>query len=129
MKSIWLKPLFIVAGVYDLILGFAFVFVPGSIFDFFDVAQPDYLGYVQFPGLLLFVFAAIFFRIARDPVAYRFMMWYGVWLKASYSAVAFSYYFASDLPWMWMPMAVVDLVFLLLFFAALWVTRRVVAAA
>ncbi len=124
MKSYWLRPLFVIAGIYDLVLGIAFVFFPGSVFGLFDVAEPDYLGYVQFPGLLLFVFAAMFFRIARDPGLYRFMIWYGVGLKASYSAVAFSYYFGAELPWMWMPVAVIDVVFLVLFFVALWITKE-----
>ena len=124
MTSKFLRPLFVIAAVYDLVLGIAFTFMPLSIFRYFEVTPPDYLGYVQFPALLLLIFAAMFFRIASDPVRYRYLIWYGIGLKVAYSGVAFWHYFTSDLPWMWMPWAVFDIVFLVFFLAALVTTRN-----
>jgi len=71
MRSKWVKPLFIVAGLYDGILGLAFLMVPLQIFDMYGVTPPNHLAYIQFPALLLVVFAVMFFRIAMEPVCRR----------------------------------------------------------
>jgi hypothetical protein len=78
------------------------------------------MAYVQFPALLLLIFAAMFFRIASDPVRHRDLIPYGIALKVSYCSVAFWYYFTSVISNMWMPWAYADLVFLVLFIIA-WI--------
>lgn len=71
------------------------------------------------PALLLLVFAAMFFRIASDPVKYRHMIVYGIGLKAAYSGTAFWYQLRGNIPPMWIPVAWLDLTFLVLFVLAL----------
>ncbi|MDH3219214.1 MAG: hypothetical protein OEQ39_16255 [Gammaproteobacteria bacterium] len=112
------KLLFIVAGLYDGILGIAFIFFPLAIFETYMVEPPNHIAYVQFPAMLLMVFAAMFFQIARDPVKNRGLILYGCGLKISYCSMVFWYQATSIIPDMWIPWAWIDLVFLLLFILA-----------
>lgn len=118
MYGNWIKPFFIVAGLYDAILGVAFLFFSDAIFQSFGVIPPNHPAYVQFPALLLLIFGAMFFKIAGNPVRNRDLIWYGVALKAAYSGLAFGHQMAGGVPAMWIPWAWADAVFLLLFLLA-----------
>jgi hypothetical protein len=120
MTGQWVRPLFVVAGLYDGILGLAFLIVPLQIFERYGVTPPNHLAYIQFPALLLVVFAVMFFRIATDPLGRRELMIYGCGLKGAYCATAFFYDITTGIPSMWIPWAWMDLAFLALFIAA-WV--------
>ncbi len=114
----WIRALFIVAALYDGVLGLAFLRWHAGIFEYFAVTPPNHPAYVQFPALLLVLFAIMFLRIASDPLRFRELMLYGVGLKASYSGLAFWYQGTQGIPAMWLPWAWADLAFLLLFLAA-----------
>ena len=83
------KLIFVIAGLYDGVLGIAFLFFHGAIFTLFAVEPPNHPAYVQFPALLLIIFAAMFFRIARDPVRNRELILYGCALKIAYCSTVF----------------------------------------
>jgi len=118
MNDKWVKPLFIMAALYDGFLGLAFLIVPAQIFAMYGVTPPNHMAYIQFPALLLIVFAVMFFRIATDPHARRELILYGCGLKVAYCMTAFLYDITTGIPAMWMPWAWADLVFLGLFLAA-----------
>jgi len=118
MNDKWVKPLFILAAIYDGILGLAFLIVPAQIFAMYGVTPPNHMAYIQFPALLLLVFAAMFFRIAADPQGRRELIPYGCGLKLAYCLTALLYEITTGIPSMWMPWAWADLVFLALFLAA-----------
>lgn len=107
--------LFIVAALYDGILGVVFILAGGSVFAWYNVTPPNHFGYVQFPGALLIVFALMFLAVARNPVANRNLIPYGIMLKISYCGVVFYHWLRTGIPNMWKPFAVFDLVFLVLF--------------
>ena len=109
MNAKWIKPLFVVAGLYDGLLAIGFLFFAGAIFQGAGVEPPNHPAYIQFPAALLLIFAAIFFRIASDPLANRSLIPYGIALKIAYCSVAFWYFFTTDIPMMWMPFAWADL--------------------
>lgn len=119
----WTKPLFVFAALYDGLLGLAFLFAPMAIFAFYGVEPPNHPAYVQFPALLLLIFAAMFWVIARNPAKNHALIPYGIALKASYSGLAFWHEISSGIPSMWLPWAWADLV-LLLFFLASWLNLR-----
>jgi len=118
MKATWIKPMFFVAGLYDGLLGIAFLLFPMAIFEAYNVTPPNHVGYVQFPALLLLIFSAMFFRIASDPVRQRELIPYGIAFKLAYSGTVFGHQLAGGVPFMWIPWAWADLGFLLLFIAA-----------
>ena len=106
---------YVLAGLYDGILGLVFLFGWEPIFRHFAVAPPNHPGYVQFPALLLIVFSLMFFAVARDPVRNRVLIPYGVLLKAAYCGTVFWHWAAGGIPGMWKPFAWADLVFGILF--------------
>jgi hypothetical protein len=116
MKEKWIRPFFLLAALYDGVLGIAFIIAPASIFAMYGVEPPNHMAYVQFPAMLLVLFAIMFYRIAMDPVRNRDLILYGCGLKISYCSLAFWYMFTTGIPPMWVPWAYADLVFLVLFF-------------
>lgn len=114
----WIRIVFWLAALYDGVLGVAFLAAPAAIFDAFGVTPPNHAGYVQFPALLLVVFAVMFARVAMDPAGRRELMIYGVLLKLSYSGVVIGYWLTSGVPDLWLPMAGLDLVWAVAFAAA-----------
>lgn len=119
----WTKPLYVVAALYDCVLGLAFLFFPMAIFAFYGVEPPNHAAYVQFPALLLLIFAALFMRIASNPARNHELIPYGIALKISYSGLAFWHASTTGIPSMWIPWAWADLVFLILFVIS-WLKLR-----
>ncbi|MDH3612678.1 MAG: hypothetical protein OEU90_07685 [Gammaproteobacteria bacterium] len=128
MNITMVKGLFVIAALYDGILGLLFLFFPGLAFEMFEVVPPNHFGYVQFSAILLLIFAAMFFRISRDPIANRFMMLYGVALKTGYSGLVFYYMLTTGVPAMWVPWAWADLAFLVVFLICWNYTGRIAKA-
>jgi len=118
MNPRWMKPLFVVAALYDGILGVAVALFALPLFNWFGVTPPNHVGYVQFPALLLLIFAAMFWRIAQDPAGNRGLIPYGISLKVAYSFLVFWYQLTSGVPFMWVPWAWLDLGFIVLFVIA-----------
>ena len=120
----WIKRLFIVAGIYESLLGAAFLLFGAEVFQRAGVTPPNHMGYVQFPALLLILFGIMFLCIAGDP--HRRYDWipFGMGLKASYCGLVFWYQLHGGIPLLWIPWAWADLAFLLLFFAA-WRNLRI----
>ena len=116
--------LFIVAALYDGLLGAVFLFAGARVFDWCGVTPPNHLGYVQFPAALLIVFAAMFAAIAADPVRNYNLIPYGILLKLSYCGVVLFHWFTAGIPNMWKPFCFADLVFLVLFAWAWAAIRR-----
>ncbi|MFC1703849.1 hypothetical protein ACFL1E_03570 [Candidatus Omnitrophota bacterium] len=114
----WIKPFFIVSGLYDGILGLLFLFVPFQLFRLANITPPNHIGYVQFSACLLIVFAMMFFRIASDPLANRNLIEFGILLKVSYCAVVFTHWILQTIPLLWVTFAFFDVAFLALFILA-----------
>jgi hypothetical protein len=118
MTGPWIKVLFIIAGLYDGLLGAIFLFFGLDIFRIAGVTPPNHIGYIQFPALLLIIFGFMFFRIAQDTVKNRELMLYGVALKAAYTGVVFWHSLHGGIPSLWIPWAWADVAFLVLFLVA-----------
>ena len=115
-----IRLLFFVGGLYDGLLGAAFLFMGGAVFKQFGVTPPNHSGYVQFPAALLLVFGIMFFAIALNPLKNRNLIPYGILLKVAYCGVIGFHWFTDSIPYMWKPFFVCDLVFLALF---VWAMR------
>lgn len=121
----WFKPLYIVAALYDGILGILFLVVPIALFNAANITPPNHIGYVQFPAFLLIVFAIMFFNIARDPVRNKNLILYGILLKLSYCSVVFPHWLTGQMPSIWVPFAFFDLIFLVIFIISARVISKV----
>ncbi len=61
MSTPTLRLLFVVAGLYDFVIGAAFLVAGPQLFERAGVTPPNHWGYVQFAALLLIVFGMMFF--------------------------------------------------------------------
>lgn len=113
-----IRMIFLVAGLYDLLLGLGFVFFGPEIFEKTGVPPPNHWGYIQFGALLLIVFAIMFFAVAYQPLRNRNLMPYGMLLKLSYSGLVSYYWLTTDCPLVFKVFALIDAVMLVLFFSA-----------
>ena len=118
MNGTWLKWLFYLSAIYDGGLGLLFLLFWPAVFRWAGVTPPNHGGYVQFPALLLIIFAGLFLQIARDPVKNRDLIPYGIALKIAYSGIVFWHDLTTGVPSMWIWCAWADLVFLILFVTA-----------
>ena len=109
---------FAVAGIYDLLIGLAFLFAGPQIFAKAEVPPPNHWGYLQFCAILLIIFGIMFFAVAQHPVLNRNLMLYGILLKLSYVGLVCFYWATSGCPTLFKPFAVIDAVMLVLFVLA-----------
>ncbi len=120
MKSLgWIRLLFILAALYDGALGVAFLIAPLSIYSAMNIPAPNHPGYVQFPAAILVVFGIGFLMVAMEPVRRRDIMVLGCLLKIAYCSVVFVHAAGAGIPIIWTLFAWADLLFLILFIAAL----------
>jgi hypothetical protein len=64
------------------------------------------------------VFGIMFFGVARDPVANRNLMPYGMLLKLSYTGLVAYYWLTTDCPLLFKPFAIIDGIMFVLFILA-----------
>ena len=119
MKADWVRPLFVVAALYDFTLGVLFLLAYRPIYRHFAIQPPNHPGYIYFSAAVVAIFGVGFWFVSRAPARNRNIMKLGVLLKLAYAAVALFYSFRGQIPGLWVPFAWIDLAFMVLFLAAL----------
>ena len=114
----WIAPVFYAAALYDGILGVLGTILPVRLYTLFGAALPDHMGYVHFPALLLILVSIMFYNIAKDPIANKNLIFYGILAKIAYCVVVLGYLLFGNIPSMWVPFAILDLLFIALFILA-----------
>ena len=114
----WIQVLFLIAGLYDFVLGAGFLAAGPRLFELAGTTPPNHWGYVYFVCLLLITFGAMFFAVAADPLGNRNLIPFGMMLKASYAGIVGYYWATIGVPPMYKPFAIVDAVMLALFVLA-----------
>ena len=115
----WVRPLFLVAAVYDLVLGLGFGLGFKTLYTRFGIPLPNHDAYVQLPAALIVIFGIAFWMVWRDPVRNRNLIVLGVLLKLAFSGVVLAHRVFASIPDMWVPFAVADALFMVAFLAAL----------
>ena len=129
MNTSWIRPLFVFAAVYDLVLGAVFFFAFKPVYERFAIPLPNHDAYVQLPAALIAIFGLGFWFVAQAPERNRDLIKLGVLLKLAFSGIVLSYAFRDAIPQMWVPLAWVDAAFMLAFIAALRAPRAGAAMA
>jgi len=92
------KALFLIAAIYDIVLGVAFTFFHVPVFDMVGVTPPDG-GYIQLLGTFLLVIGIAYYLIWRgDLQRNRDMILVGTLYKLAYASVAFVNWATGDVP-------------------------------
>jgi hypothetical protein len=112
---------FLVAGVYDLGLGLAFLVAGEQIIDAIGMALPPHVAYIQLAAVFVTVQGLSYLIVWTDPWANTGIVWVGVAYKAAYAALAAWYIAIGKLPSVFfIPWAIIDIGFLVGF---LWFLR------
>lgn len=121
MKLSQIRALFLIAALYDGVLGLAFLVAPLALYNAMGIPPPNHLAYIQFPAALLLVFAIGFLMVARSPQNGRSIIPLGMLLKLSYSSIVLGHWALGSIPAVWTVFAWIDLLFLI-GFALAWKT-------
>ena len=119
MKARWVRPLFVVAALYDFVLGVLFLAAYEPIYRHFGIALPNHPGYIDFSAAVIAVFGIGFWFVSRSPERNRDIIKMGVLFKLAYSVTVLAYFFRGQIPMLWVPFAWIDLGFAVAFVAAL----------
>lgn len=118
MSIKWIKALFFIAGICDLLIGALFFLATPQIFKLASVPLPYHIGFMQFPALLIVIIGALFLHIAANPVARRDLIPYLTCVKIAFSGLVFWYQLTIGIPTLWLPLAWCDVGYIILFVAA-----------
>jgi hypothetical protein len=119
MNAPWIRPLLKLAAAYDLVLGAAALLAFRPIYERFGVTLPNHDGYVQWGAAVVMVFGIGFWLAAMNPARNRDILIMGVLFKLAFAGTVLGHHFLGSVPMIWVPFAWADLVFALLFIAAL----------
>ncbi len=119
-----IKVLFWIAALYDLVLGLVFGLFYQPVYARFGVELPNHPGYVQLSAMFIFIIGVGFSLVARNPRENRQIILLGILMKIGFCLVVFSHLFFGTVPPIYVPFAVMDSVFLILFLPAYAVLNK-----
>ena len=113
VSSGW-RTFFLVAALYDIILGAAFLVASEPILTAIGMTLPPHIAYIQLAAVFVVVQGLGYWLVYRDPLANLGIVRMGVAYKAAYSGLALYYLANAQLPSVFfIPWAVIDLLFLI----------------
>jgi hypothetical protein len=80
------RAFFLVAGLYDALLGLAFLVAGESILTNLGMALPPHIAFIHLSAIFIVVQGLSYLLVFRDPLANLGIVWVGVAYKASYAA-------------------------------------------
>ena len=118
MKASWIRPLFVFAGLYDIVLGAVFFIAYKTIYARFNIELPNHEAYVLLPAALIAIFGLGFWMVAGAPQQNRNIVALGILMKLAFAGIVLNFAFRNAIPAMWVPFAWIDAAFMLAFIAA-----------
>jgi len=113
VSSSW-RTFFLVAALYDLLLGAAFVVFGEQLLSAIGMELPPHVAYIQLAAIFIFVQGLSYALVYRDPLANLGIVRVGVAYKAAYAGLALWYLVIGLLPSVFfLPWAAIDLAFLI----------------
>ena len=110
------RALFWIAGLYDVLLGAAFLVAGESILKSIGMALPPHIAYIHLSAIFIVVQGVSYLLVARDPWSGIGLAWIGVLYKASYVGLAAWYLLSNQMPSnFFIPWAIADAGFLVAF--------------
>lgn len=110
-----LKTLFLIAALYDIILGLVFGLLYKTVYTTFETELPNHAGYIQLAAAYIFTFGIGFYLVYKDPVKNQAIITLGVLMKLLFVVVVFGHLLLDSVPAFYVPFAIIDILFLLLF--------------
>ena len=116
---------FLVAAIYDMALGLAFLVAGESVISAIGMEPPPHVAYIQLAAVFVFIQGLSYLLPWRDAWANEGIVWVGVAYKAGYAGLALWYLALGTLPSVFfVPWAILDLAFMVGFLLFLRVAAR-----
>jgi hypothetical protein len=124
------RTFFLVAAIYDIVLGVAFFILYGPLFDALGIALPNNTSYIHLTAAFVFTQGLGYWFVYQDPPANLGIVKLGIVYKAIFSGLAFYYLAIGQLlhP-VFLVFGVADLLFLIGFWLFLRRPSELAAAA
>ncbi len=121
--------LFLIAALYDFILGFIFfAFLRFFFEDIFKIPYPLYPAFFQAAAAFVFVMGVGFYFVYRNMYRNIDIVKVGIAFKLVYTGLAFYHVFVKGMPWIFSVFGFLDLIFIVFFVFFLLSIRREVQA-
>jgi hypothetical protein len=114
-KDSFFRNLFLIAAIYDFVLGVAFLFFYEPVYSYFNIALPVYPIYLQMAAAFVFAMGVGYYFIFKNLYRNIDLVKLGVAYKVVYSSLVGYFYFTglANIVFFWF--ALFDAVFLVLF--------------
>jgi hypothetical protein len=123
------RNLFLVAALYDFVLGFFFFLFWPFIFDhILKIPYPNYLAFYQAAAAFIFNMGIGFYFVYRNMYRNIDIVKVGIAFKLFYTGLAFFYVFVEKMPWILALFGFLDLIFIVFFVLFLRAVRKEVQA-
>jgi len=124
-KKSYYKKLFLIAALYDFVLGITFLFFYKPLFNALKIPIPPDSSYLSLSAAFVLVLGIAYYFIYKNIEANRDLAKIGTIYKLAYILIGFYYFLLSSVPHMiFMFFAVIDVVFLVLFIEFLAHTKK-----
>ena len=110
------RTLFLIAALYDFILGFVFfVFLRFFFEDLFKIPYPLYPAFFQAAAAFVFVMGVGFYFVYRNMYRNIDIVKVGITFKLFYTGLAFYHVFIKGMPWIISVFGFLDIIFIVFF--------------
>jgi len=127
MEEGYYKGLYLIAALYDIILGFGFLLFYKTIYNVTGMNLPPNPAYLSMCAMLIGLYGILLFMIYQNPRNSRKMIIYSTLIKFGFVAVVLYYWFFIGQEYVDIPfriLAGVDFIFALLFLESLRFAKK-----
>jgi hypothetical protein len=126
-KKNYYKKLFLIAALYDFILGITFLFFYKPLFNALKIPIPSDPSYLSLSAAFVFVLGIAYYFIYKNIETNRDLAKIGTIYKLAYILIGLYYFLFSLVPHIiFMIFAVIDFVFLVSFVEFLIYTKKII---
>ncbi len=119
------RTLFLIAALYDFVLGFLFFIFWQPIFDnILKIPYPNYPAFYHSSTAFIFCMGIGFYFVYRDMYRNTDMVKLGILFKLAYTGLSFYYVFVQNMPWVFSIFGFLDIIFAVFFMLFLGAVRR-----
>ncbi|MDP2731481.1 MAG: hypothetical protein Q8O55_13530 [Dehalococcoidales bacterium] len=119
------RKLFLVAALYDFILGCVFFIALPFLFEnIFKIPAPNYPAFFQAAAAFIIIMGIGFYFVYLNLYRNIDIVRLGIILKLVYTALAFYYVFIENMPWIFSIFGFLDLIFIVFFVFFLRAVKR-----
>src|SRR3989338_785018 len=121
------KRLYLIAALYDLILGFGFLLFYKIIYKVLGMNLPENPAYLSLCAILIGIYGILLFMIHRNPENNRIAIVYAILIKFAFVAVVLYYWLFVGPEYVDIPFRIIagiDLIFAFLFLNSLKIARK-----